>query len=460
MLLAQAQRLVDEPRRFFDELVEERAGRFGLDDVARPDLVQHARARRARRPPTRRAGRARARRARLSSPLIADFNPARRDAHGLDRRRVTSRRYSWSRRIGGTAPCAASSLGRSRRRYRPAPEFDQGFRDEFTAPRRRGSTSAANSSRLAHARSGGRPPASGWKFSAAIGPSSRARARICSGVPTHELRRALQVVEGLGVDAAASSADPASGTTRRSASRRAGTARSRPTPGPGSSVTWTNVGPSGTITKPPSKPIAIGLLAVRVVQRRVGVHRHHRQPQPGGPARGRGHSPADEHRRVRLRSPGFGVTRTVRPCHSNGSPVHACSIAPTAPRGSCRDARARRRPSRTRRRGSPRRARSTAGPGTRCRSPRSARRRGSGRAAAGSSADSNTGARSVIASTHRGHRQRRRHPAVVDAVVLREHEEVEAVRVGPPHLLERGGVDVARRRGTERRAHGSPGASS
>ena len=54
-----------------------------------------------------------------------------------------------------------------------------------------------------------------------------------------------------------------------------------------------------------------------------------------------------------------------------------------------------------------------------------------------------------------GDRERRRLPAVVDAVVLGEHEQVEAVAVGPLVLVERGRVDVACRRGTERREHES-----
>ena len=50
-----------------------------------------------------------------------------------------------------------------------------------------------------------------------------------------------------------------------------------------------------------------------------------------------------------------------------------------------------------------------------------------------------------------GHRERRGHPAVVDAMVLREHERVEAVFVGPRKLLECGRVDLLRRLGRERR---------
>ena len=50
----------------------------------------------------------------------------------------------------------------------------------------------------------------------------------------------------------------------------------------------------------------------------------------------------------------------------------------------------------------------------------------------------------------RADRQRGRHPAVVDAVVLGEHERVEAVRVGPRELFERGRVDLLRRLGRER----------
>ena len=156
------------------------------------------------------------------------------------------------------------------------------------------------------------------------------------------------------------------------------------------------------------------------------------------------------------RSTGFGVTRTVRPPHSNGSPVSASSTtctccSSTLPRSACstpaisnssRDTRRRRRP--------------TTGPGTRCRSLRSAPRRGSGRAAARRRADHDT--RPLRPGQHRrGDRERRGHPAVVEAVVFGEHERVEAVLVGPRELFERGGVDLARDAGS--RAPGSRGAS-
>ncbi len=93
--------------------------------------------------------------------------------------------------------------------------------------------------------------------------------------------------------------------------------------------------------------------------------------------------------------------------------------------------RARCRPSRTLLRGSPHRPRSTSGRGRRCRSPRSARRCGPDRA---------TGGSTPTAGPARVRSSRATAAAIVSgagiqpssiAVVLRQHEEVESVRVGP-----------------------------
>ena len=98
---------VDSRGASLDQLVEERAGRFGLDDVARPHLVHARRARRARRAPTRRRGAARARRARARARSSPTCSPARRMPHVVRSRRAsvvvaTGRRR---RRNGGTGPC-------------------------------------------------------------------------------------------------------------------------------------------------------------------------------------------------------------------------------------------------------------------------------------------------------------------------------------------------------------------
>ena len=63
-----------------------------------------------------------------------------------------------------------------------------------------------------------------------------------------------------------------------------------------------------------------------------------------------------------------------------------------------------------------------------------------------------TGIRSVAPDDRRRRGDRRGQPAVVEAVVLRDHREVEAVLVGPAELLHRSRVDVGlRRRAVDRR---------
>ena len=72
-----------------------------------------------------------------------------------------------------------------------------------------------------------------------------------------------------------------------------------------------------------------GFVGVPLAQPRVLVHRHHRRAAAAPRA-----APRPRRRRRRGASGaagvnGFGVTWIVRPCHSNGSPVHAWSITPT-----------------------------------------------------------------------------------------------------------------------------------
>ena len=57
--------------------------------------------------------------------------------------------------------------------------------------------------------------------------------------------------------------------------------------------------------------------------------------------------------------------------------------------------------------------------------------------------------RSVMPAITPADRERRREPPVVETVVLRDHGEVPTLLVGPAELLERGGVDVGGRRGSE-----------
>jgi hypothetical protein len=52
--------------------------------------------------------------------------------------------------------------------------------------------------------------------------------------------------------------------------------------------------------EPTGEADAVGFLAIRGVQHRVGVHRHHREPKARRAPRRGGHSPADEHGRVRF----------------------------------------------------------------------------------------------------------------------------------------------------------------
>ena len=218
----------------------------------------------------------------------------------------------------------------------------------------------------------------------------------------------------------------------------------------GSSATCTKVGPTGCNTKPPSKPILRASSKYASRHDGVGVHREHREPQPRGPAGGRGHSPADEQHPARIgdrlgRHPhvttapferlprqrvehGLHVLFEDAPARRVLEAGHLELLDPVA------------------------RAEHDPGPARECvvehrdllgDADRVVQRQDRG-------AHHEPGAGGTR-EHRRGHRERRRQPAVVDAVVLREHERVEPVLVGPRELLERRRVDLLRRLGRERR---------
>ena len=156
-----------------------------------------------------------------SSALIAVRNPARRErtpsitsgtVAAPSTRRRSKRRHGWCRN-GGTGPLPTSSGGMARRyprEARPAKRALSSGPDPGNAPANAGAgmTWAAKSSRLAQARSGGSPPASGLKVTLPSGGTCSSRARTCSGVPTTNCGDALEVVDRLGLHARASSAGP------------------------------------------------------------------------------------------------------------------------------------------------------------------------------------------------------------------------------------------------------------
>ena len=272
----------------------------------------------------------------ISSPLIADFSPARRrrtDSMASEsissasvRRGLRVRRPPASARSQEThgdveaavprhSGLLVSATGRSRSgscrtKIAAAEAIDQGLRPRLARERRssigalrypgapaapwprtaRGSPTRGRAG--ARRRAGGssaRPSVRARGRGRGSGRASRPRAAARASGPRRCRRRP-----------SASSAGPASGTTRTSASRRAGTGAISAHARSGSSVTWRNVGPSGTITNPPVKPTRSASSRYAVVQLGVGVHRHHREPEARGAPRRGGHSAADEHRRVRF----------------------------------------------------------------------------------------------------------------------------------------------------------------
>ena len=159
---------------------------------------------------------------------------------------------------------------------------------------------AANSSRLGHARSGGRPPASGLNVMPAVGGHLLQPGEHLVGRADDVLRRRLEVVDRLRRSRPASSAGRASGTTRTSAPRRARTGRSRPTPSPGRRRRARTSGRPAAARSRRSKPIFFASSKYASRTDGVGVHREHREPQARRAPRGGGHSPADEQHAARI----------------------------------------------------------------------------------------------------------------------------------------------------------------
>ena len=303
--------------------------------------------------PTRRARPRRGRGERDLEPAHRGLQTGAPQAHGLDRVGVLPRRQPRQRRNGGTGPWRpprAADGATVPATVAPKRPLDQGLRAVGSRRDARragaGSTLAANSSRLGPGEVGREAagerverrarPSAGTCSQPGRGPGRACRPRYCgdafrSSTVVGVARRGVECWPGVWNDAyvcasySTYGADLGPRLVRVVGDVHEGRARRAPS------------------RTRPSKPMLLGLLAVRVAHHGVGVHRQHREPQPRRAPRRGGHSPADEHASGAVRSRASGVTRTVRPSPLErlARPAPAASPRRT-PRGSCRAPRARR----------------------------------------------------------------------------------------------------------------------